>query len=174
MAAEQQARGFAPLVDAKVRVLVLGSLPGRASLAAGHYYAHPQNQFWRLMGAVLGQDLAALPYPERVAHLLRARVGLWDSIGTAHRMGSLDSAIRQARATDLPGLVTRLPQLEVIAFNGQKAAQIGLRTLAGLSRPPRFIALPSSSPAHTRPFGQKADIWRAALGPIVGADSSNI
>lgn len=155
-------------------MLVLGSLPGRTSLAAGHYYAHPQNQFWRLMGAVLDQDLAALPYPERAARLLRARIGLWDSIDTAHRAGSLDSAIRHARATDLPGLVTRLAELDVIAFNGQKAAQIGRRTLASLPRPPHLLILPSSSPAHTRAFAQKADIWRGALGPFVGADGTKI
>lgn len=149
---------FAPVVDANTRLLILGSLPGDASLKAGQYYGHPQNAFWRLVGSVVGRDLAALPYSERLEALEAAGVGLWDVIATAHRPGSLDGAIREAEAADLRGLIADLPDLKAVAFNGATAARIGRRSLGeapGLS----LIGLPSSSPAYTRPFAEKAAAW---------------
>ena len=92
--ATRRRAGFAPVVDAHTRLLILGSLPGDASLAAGQYYAHPRNGFWRLTGGVIGRDLVDLAYPQRLAALQAAGIGLWDVITTAHRTGSLDTAIR--------------------------------------------------------------------------------
>src|SRR5690606_9026467 len=97
-------RAFDPVVDAETRLLVLGSLPGDASLRAGQYYGHPRNAFWRLMGGVTGRDLAALPYEARLVALQAAGVGLWDVVASADRPGSLDAAIRQPEAADLKGL----------------------------------------------------------------------
>ena len=151
-------RAFDPVVDAHTRLLILGSLPGDASLKAGQYYGHPQNGFWRLVGGVIGIELVALPYPDRLQALKAAGVGLWDVILSAHRPGSLDTAIRDVEAADLNRLVDTLPDLRAIAFNGGTAARIGRRSLtlrAGLD----LIDLPSSSPAHTRPFSEKAAVW---------------
>jgi hypoxanthine-DNA glycosylase len=160
-------RNFPPVVDANTRVLVLGSLPGEASLKAGRYYANPQNLFWRLTGAVLETDLAALPYEARLAVLLRRGVGLWDTVAEARRTGSLDSAIRDATEADLVGLVRSLPSLRAVAFNGAKAAGIGTRQLSGLPDAPALIALPSSSPANaSRSFEKKAEAW-SALRPYL-------
>lgn len=151
-------RSFAPVVDAGVRVLILGSLPGEASLAASQYYAHPQNQFWRLLGSVLDwPELAALAYEDRLAGLLARGVGLWDVVAQAHRRGSLDAAIRDAVRNDLPGLVAGLPALRAVAFNGQTAWK-ARRPLEGM--PLQLLALPSSSPAYTRPFADKLAAWR--------------
>ncbi|MFN3389918.1 MAG: DNA-deoxyinosine glycosylase, partial [Allosphingosinicella sp.] len=94
-------RSFPPVVDANTRVLVLGSLPGEQSLARAQYYAHPRNHFWRLIGAVAGVELAALAYPERLEALRAARIGLWDTVGSARRTGSLDGAIRDHRPNAL-------------------------------------------------------------------------
>ncbi|HEY5106089.1 MAG TPA: DNA-deoxyinosine glycosylase [Caulobacteraceae bacterium] len=149
---------FAAVVNAATQVLVLGSLPGEASLAAAQYYAHPQNQFWRLMGAVIGMDLDAAPYRERLAMVLAAGVGLWDVIESAERMGSLDGAIRNHTPAPLDALVASLPCLTVIAFNGAKASQIGRKQL-GVSSCPALITLPSSSPAHTLPLASKQTEW---------------
>src|SRR3982750_500698 len=88
---------LAPIVDRDVRVLILGSLPGERSLSAGRYYAHPQNQFWRLMSAVLEEDLVALDYNLRLARLLVRHVGLWDVVASARRAGSPDAALRAPR-----------------------------------------------------------------------------
>ncbi|WP_269516092.1 DNA-deoxyinosine glycosylase [Brevundimonas subvibrioides] len=151
-------QGFAPVVDESTRLLILGSLPGDASLAAQEYYAHPRNAFWRLIGRVVGKDLCALPYLERLATLKASGIGLWDVIASADRTGSLDAAIRSPRATDLHGLIAGLPTLKAVAFNGALAARNGRRLLgerSGLT----LIDLPSSSPAHARPFEQKAAVW---------------
>ena len=149
MTAGERHLAFAPVADARTRVLVLGSLPGAASLAAREYYAHPQNAFWRLIGAVAGCELAALPYPDRLAALLDARIGVWDVIATAARAGSLDAAIRDPEAADL----------RAVAFNGATAARIGRRQLAGLAGPGLFD-LPSSSPAHAgMPYAEKLRRW---------------
>ncbi|HEX8660227.1 MAG TPA: DNA-deoxyinosine glycosylase, partial [Brevundimonas sp.] len=144
-------RAFDPVVDANTRLLILGSLPGDASLKAAQYYAHPQNAFWRLVGGVVGQDLAALPYPDRLETLKAAGVGLWDVIASAHRPGSLDAAIREAETADLNRLMSGLPELKAVAFNGGTSARIGRRTLT-LPIHVELIDLPSSSPAYTLSF----------------------
>jgi len=151
-------RSFPPVVNEAVRLLVLGSLPGDRSLAATRYYAHPRNQFWRLMGAVIEADLAALDYSRRLEMLLRARVGLWDSVGSAIRQGSLDGNIRGHEPNPLAELVERLPELGAIGFNGASSARIGMKALGEQSRF-ELLLLPSSSPAYTLPFEQKREAW---------------
>jgi hypoxanthine-DNA glycosylase len=151
-------RSFPPVADDRTRVLVLGSLPGEESLARSQYYANPRNHFWRLIGGVTGLDLAALPYEARLRALLEARVGLWDTVGSATRRGSLDGAIRDHRTNDLADLAARLPGLRAVGFNGGKSAALGMTQLAG--RPDlALIPLPSSSPAYTRPFDEKLAEW---------------
>ena len=156
---------FAPHVRRDTRLLILGSLPGAASLAAERYYAHPRNQFWRLMETVIEAPLTPLPYEDRLAQLLARGVGLWDTVAAAHRKGSLDADIRLQEASDLKSLAATLPELRAIGFNGGTAAQIGR---AQLGERPRFhlIDLPSSSPAFTRPFAAKAEAW-GALRPYL-------
>ena len=149
---------FPPVIDANTSVLILGSLPGEASLAAARYYAHPRNAFWRLTGAVIGRDLQAMDYEDRLAALSEAGIGLWDVIASAERTGSLDAAIRSPEAADLRRLIDGLPALRAVAFNGGLAARLGGRVLADAPIP--LIPLPSSSPAHARPFEQKLQAWR--------------
>lgn len=154
---------FAPIVDANTRLLILGSLPGDASLAAAQYYAHPHNAFWRLIGEVVGCELASLPYPARLEALRSAGVGLWDVIASAERVGSLDVAIRSPQSADLAKLISSRPDLTAIAFNGATAARLGRRALAGVEGI-ALIDLPSSSPAHARPLAEKSAAW-AVLKP---------
>lgn len=162
-------RCFAPVVDETSRILILGSLPGRRSLAAQRYYAHPQNQFWRLIGGVLGVDLHSLDYDARLKTLKDNRIGLWDSVAEAQRQGSLDSALRHIAGNDLAALSASLPNLALIAFNGQKAAAVGVRPLLDRPDVPQVI-LPSSSPAYTLPFERKLDAWTSQLAPtLLGA-----
>jgi TDG/mug DNA glycosylase family protein len=151
---------FPPVIREDTRLLVLGSLPGRASLAAGRYYAHPRNLFWRLIGAAIGRELEPLDYEARLAALLDAGVGLWDTVAAAERPGSLDANIRLHAASDLATVVSTLPALRAVAFNGATAAKIGWKELgdrAGLT----LIDLPSSSPAYASlPFEKKLTAWR--------------
>jgi len=157
--------GFAPVVDADTRLLILGSLPGDASLKAAQYYAHPRNGFWPLIGGVLGEGLAAMPYEQRLERLKARAVGLWDVIASAERSGSLDAAIRSPEAADLRGLVESLPELRAVAFNGRLAAKLGRRILSDLEGV-ALVDLPSSSPAHAISLSAKADSW-AILGKFL-------
>lgn len=155
-------RSFAPVVDARTRVLVLGSLPGEASLAQAQYYAHRQNRFWHLIGDVIGEPLPAMEYEARLRALLAHRVGLWDVIAQAKREGSLDSRIRDHAANDLAALVGTLPDLAAVAFNGGTAAKIGMQALAESPMRLDFVKLPSSSPAYAAvPYAEKLRAWEA-------------
>lgn len=153
-------RSFPPVTDEGVRLLILGSLPGELSLAHSQYYANPQNRFWRLMSAVIESDLAALPYPDRLQALLANGIGLWDVVAEAHREGSLDSRIREHVHNDLVELISQLPQLTTIAFNGGTAARLGLKALKENADRYRIIKLPSSSPAYTLPYADKLCAWQ--------------
>jgi TDG/mug DNA glycosylase family protein len=163
-------RSFAPVADPATRVLILGSLPGEVSLARQRYYAHPRNQFWRLIGAVAGLDLEPLAYEARLAALLGRGIGLWDTVGAATRRGSLDGAIRAIERNPLAALVQSLPELRAVGFNGGKSAALGLPQLAGRGDL-ALIPLPSSSPAYTLPFDAKLARWRE-LSPFVRPRSS--
>ena len=157
--------GLPPIARPDARLFILGSLPGDASLAAAQYYAHPQNQFWRLVGSVIGEDLHALSYAERLERLAEHRIGLWDVIGSAVRRGSLDQSIRLANHNRIEQLIHDFPNLEAIAFNGSTSAAAG-RKLIGTGHRVTLVDLPSSSPANTRPFAEKAEAW-ARLRPLV-------
>lgn len=157
-------RGLPPIENPAARVLVLGSMPGAASLAARQYYAHPRNLFWPLMGELLGFD-PALPYARRLAALKRARIALWDVIGACARVGSLDVRIEADSivANDFVGFIARHRALSLICFNGATAAACWRRhvqpTLGAV--PPRCVILPSSSPANASiALPAKRAAWR--------------
>lgn len=156
----ERAIGFAPAVTPQTQVLILGSLPGVASLKAAQYYAHPRNAFWPVMADLTGEPLDRMPYEQRLEQLLAQRFGLWDVLASAERAGSLDAAIRSEEAADLLGLVSTLPALRAIGFNGAKSAKIGRRILQGRIGDISLIDLPSTSPAHARPLSEKVAHWR--------------
>lgn len=156
---------FAPHVAPDTRLLILGSLPGARSLAERQYYAHPTNQFWRLLGEVIGQPLADLPYADRLSALGKARIGLWDVIRTAERRTSSDSHIRGADPHDLPALVAGLSDLRMIAFNGGKAAAVGRKQLPLLNAV-AIVDLPSSSAANTSGIAAKRLRWSQLCGAL--------
>jgi hypoxanthine-DNA glycosylase len=157
---------FPPIADARTRLLVLGSLPGERSLAESRYYAHPQNQFWQLISPAAGCDLVPLAYPERLAALLAAGIGLWDVVASATRTGSSDAAIRDAAGHDLSAFAATLPELRAIAFNGGTALRHGVRRLGAAAARYRIVPLPSSSPLHTVGVAAKLPAW-AALAPLL-------
>lgn len=154
-------RGFPPVIDARTETLILGSFPSVASLAAGQYYAHPRNQFWRILGAVLGEPLAELSYERRLHRVLAHKIGIWDVIDACDRPGSLDADIRRARENDFSRLRALAPRLRRIVCNGGTAA----RSATALRAAGWTVAVaPSTSPAHAaRSFEQKLVLWRNAL-----------
>jgi hypoxanthine-DNA glycosylase len=158
-------RSFAPVFGNDARVLILGSMPGAASLAAAQYYAHPRNAFWPIMGALFGAG-PELPYEARLARLADAGIALWDVIGRCHRSGSLDSRIAadSVEPNDLAGLLAVCPHIGHLFFNGS-AAEVAFRRHVRLPagfRPLHRTRLPSTSPAHAaRSLEAKLAAWQA-------------
>lgn len=159
-------RCFDPVVDGRTRLLVLGSLPGEKSLALQEYYGNRQNQFWLLMSEVTDVDLVRLDYTARLEALLKLRVGLWDVVAEAQRLGSLDSRIRDRNDNDLLALLANLPALTTIAFNGGTATRLGLKVLGQHAAHYRIVQLPSSSPAYTLPYVEKSRLWQVLRGYV--------
>lgn len=153
-------RGLAPIIDARARVLILGSFPSAASLAAQQYYGHRQNQFWRILGAVLDLPLVELDYGARRQAVSASGIAIWDIYRSCRRQGSLDAAIRDALANDFRRLRGLAPQLRRVCFNGQTAGRYA-QHLADLGY--ETILLPSTSPAYTLSFDLKLGAWREGL-----------
>jgi len=158
--------GLPPVARPDARLFILGSLPGDVSLAAQRYYAHPTNQFWRLLGQAIGEDLDVLDYDKRIERLAQRRIGLWDVIASATRRGSLDQAIREAEHNRVDHLLHDFAHLRAIAFNGTTAASVGRKLIGEPPARIELIDLPSSSAANTRPFAEKAAGW-SALGQFL-------
>lgn len=158
-------RGLPPIGSAAPRILILGSMPGTASLDAGAYYAHPRNVFWPILGAVLGFEPTAA-YPERIAALERHGVMVWDVLRECRRQGSLDTAIDPAseQVNDFASLFARGESLRRILFNGSRAAQSFQRRVEAPPSRIECVRLPSTSPAHAHlSLEQKLTHWRSAL-----------
>lgn len=153
--------GFPPVIDQHTEILILGSFPGVASLQAQQYYAHPRNQFWKLIAALVNEDLPSLPYDERLLRLQAHHIGVWDVIALCAREGSLDSAIRHAQHNDFAQLKRACPQLSLVCFNGKTSGkQQAAFAEAGFAT----LVLPSSSPAYAvLTFEQKLAAWRGIM-----------
>ena len=164
-------RGLAPVAGEAPRLLILGSMPGAASLAAAQYYAHPANRFWPLMAALFPEEAESLASPDyyvRLAGLCAAGAALWDTIGECERDGSLDSAIRNLRPNDIGEFLAGHPTITTVILNGTKSASVWRRHAerAALAVRPglRILALPSTSPANARMrLADLASAWRTAL-----------
>ena len=171
--------GLAPVYANTARVLVLGSMPGARSLEAQAYYAHPRNAFWPIMGQLFDFP-PELPYDRRLEQLRRNRVALWDVIGRCRRHGSLDQKVEPDSivANDFRRMFAVCPEISLVAFNGQLAAQSFQRhvapdlpeALANMAR----VRLPSTSPAHAAMnFDRKLAAWREALAPALSRSDAD-
>jgi len=151
-ASPRNCHGFQPSIGPGCRVLILGSMPSIASLAAQEYYAHPQNRFWPLMALLLENTSAPAAYPDKLDLLLRHQIGLWDAIAACDRDGSMDSAITNVQGNDFQDLLDRYPSIRFIGCNGAKSYQCFQRFNRALfSRPGLTIqSLPSTSPANAK------------------------
>ena len=156
--------GFPPLVSENTRLLILGSFPSITSLAQQQYYAHPQNQFWRILEAILPSSprgISEASYEERSTWLLARGLGVWDVYASCERAGSLDTAIRQPQVNDFSQLKLRCPQLRLIAHNGGESFRHA-KYAATLGLP--VVKLPSTSPANASwSFERKLAAWREAV-----------
>lgn len=163
--------GFPPIADEHSRVLILGSLPGQASLRQQQYYAHPRNAFWKIVGRLFGAG-PELPYEERALRLIQRKIALWDVCAAAQRPGSLDTAIVHSSvvANDFCCFLAAHPDIGMIYFNGGKAAELYRRLVyPGLPTRPSAISretLPSTSPAFAAmSFEEKLTRWKTISLP---------
>ena len=156
--------GLPPLVAPNTRLLILGSFPGVASLAAQQYYGHPQNHFWRILEVIFAsspRQVYTYSYEKRSEWLLEQGLGVWDVYASCDRAGSLDSAIRNAHVNDFASLVRNCPNLVAIAHNGGESFKHAKHT-AALGLP--VFKLPSTSPANASwSFARKLAAWRAVM-----------
>ena len=164
--------GFPPIARADAQVLVLGSLPSRASLQAQQYYAHPRNAFWTIMQAIAG---AKGSYASRCRSLQEQGIAVWDVLSSSVRPGSLDSDIDMTSAVpnDFEGFFAGHPDIRLVCFNGRKAQQLFERHVQPLhkDREPEFALLPSTSPAHASlTMAEKLEIWRGIIEPVLGRE----
>lgn len=166
MGRKARIRSFAPIAGRNAQVLILGSMPGRASLQAGQYYAHPHNAFWCIAAELLHFDPAS-PYATRSKALRSARIALWDVLRSCVRQGSLDSMIERESETanDFQGFFRTHQGITHVFFNGAKAESSFRRhVLPGLETTLRYQRLPSTSPANAfLPLRRKVAAWRAIL-----------
>jgi hypoxanthine-DNA glycosylase len=164
--ASKTLKGLPPIIDARARVMILGSFPSAASLAAQQYYAHKQNQFWKILGEILARPpLYEMAYAERTRVVLDAGIAIWDVYATCERSGSLDSAIRNGQPNDFAKLkksaLAGRHELPRVCFNGQAAGRFAPQLEAlGFET----LILPSTSPANaTWNFARKLEAWRNGL-----------
>ena len=155
--------GLPPILDSGVGTLILGSFPSPASLAAQQYYAHKQNQFWRVMSELLGEPMQDLDYAGKQRCLLRHRIGVWDVYRACRREGALDAAIKAGEPNEFSLLKTNAPLLRRICFNGKTSGKFERWFI---EQGYATSVLPSTSPAYTLAFARKVELWRAALPDI--------
>ncbi|MBW7477772.1 DNA-deoxyinosine glycosylase [Paenibacillus oenotherae] len=159
---------FPPVIDERARVLVLGSMPGTASLDKGQYYGHPRNHFWPVIYGLFGEQPSPA-YEKRIAYAQEKGIALWDTIATCRREGSLDANIQDELPNDLPGLLERYPGIRCIACNGAKSHDTFSKYYGGHPSVRDRIALlklPSTSPIPTqrmRTTGDRIEVWRVIV-----------
>jgi TDG/mug DNA glycosylase family protein len=155
-------QGFSPVARPDARILILGSMPGTASLEAARYYAFPRNAFWKIMGDLFAAG-PKLDYSSRLKQLISNKIALWDVIQTCHRPGSLDSDISDdgMATNDFNDFFTQHPYIGHVYFNGQMAAGLFKKKVApGLKGHYEYQVLPSTSPAHAAmSYATKLEAW---------------
>ena len=155
-------QGFAPVAGPDAHILILGSMPGVASLEADQYYAFQRNVFWKIMGDLFAAG-PELDYRLRLQKLITNHIALWDVIEACHRPGSLDSAISEdgMATNDFDGFFTRHPNITHVYFNGRKAADLfKKKVVPALTGHYEYLTLPSTSPAHAaKSYAVKLEAW---------------
>src|SRR5690606_38979157 len=149
---------FPPIISETSKVLILGSAPGVKSLQMQQYYAHPQNQFWKILFHLFEEEFQ-IDYDARKQLLSKYDIALWDVIDSCEREGSSDAKIRNEEHNDVLQLINDFPNIRAIFSNGQKSSKEARKMLGADSQIP-FYVLPSTSPLHTIPFDKKLEAWK--------------
>ncbi|UMZ72970.1 DNA-deoxyinosine glycosylase [Natranaerofaba carboxydovora] len=153
-----ESTSFAPIIDDKSKVLILGTMPGGKSLEERQYYANPRNQFWKIIDNLFDETLPT-DYEEKIEFLKNNGIALWDVLKACYREGSLDSNIKNEEVNDFTTLFDNYPNIRCVGFNGTKAYNIFKKSIGFDFQQLDFVKLPSTSPAHTIKFEQKLKEW---------------
>ncbi len=155
--------GFKPVVDKNTEVLILGTMPGDLSIQTGEYYANPKNQFWKIIFKKYNNGISEYNYETKINLLLNHKIGLWDVLIKAERLGSLDSNIQKEEINNFEDLFNEFPKVTTIVFNGQKAAEY-FRGFKAIPNDKNYYTLPSTSSANTgKSFDRKFQEWDSVL-----------
>lgn len=156
-------QSFPPLADTETKILVIGTMPGIASLKAAQYYAHPRNAFWKIMSQVFNNGADFQSYQEKINCALAHGIGLWDNLQNCIREGSLDSNIKNAVPNDFETLLQKY-HITKLLFNGQKSFEFFKRYHGKLLETAAYEIMPSTSPANAiLSFEKKLAVWKKAL-----------
>ncbi|GIZ08312.1 DNA-deoxyinosine glycosylase [Flavobacterium sp. UMI-01] len=154
---------FAPYVNSKTEILILGTMPGIASLEKQEYYAHKRNHFWKIMYTLLGELPVSEVFEEKIKVLESHKIGLWDVLHYCERKGSLDIHIKNQKENDFETLFKNYPSIKKIAFNGKESHRYFTKKF-GHIKGITYYVMPSTSPANTMTFENKLKIWATILG----------
>lgn len=153
-------QGFPAVVDENTEILILGSLPGDVSIRKHQYYGHPGNDFWSLLGSIIGEDLQGMNYQNRLETLKSNKIGLWDVFKAGKREGSEDAKIKNEEINQFSMLKELAPSLKRVLFNGKKSGEYEpiLKAMGYETK-----VLPSSSGANRRFLKNRNSEWEAAF-----------
>lgn len=155
---------FEPLIDKNTHTLIIGTMPGVASLAAKEYYANPRNVLWQIISELFNDGKTFENYDDKKNCLLRNGIGLWDSLQNCNREGSLDTNIKDAVPNDFETLLVQYSHVKKLLFNGKKAYELFKRFHGGILENVTCFIMPSTSPANASvPRQIKSEQWKNAL-----------
>lgn len=156
---------FAPIVDSRTKILILGSIPGVKSLEKVEYYGNKHNQFWKIICTLFNSTVVPNDYKNKVDFLLQNRIGLWDVVRNCERKGSLDIAIKNQEINDFDTFFNEHPKITTLLFNGKTAYQFFYKKY-GQIKGITYYVMPSTSPANTIPFENKLNEWSLVLSHL--------
>jgi hypoxanthine-DNA glycosylase len=149
---------FSPFINSETEILILGTMPGIASLEKQEYYAHPRNHFWKIMYTLLDSLPISVVFEEKIKLLQNNKIGLWDVLENCERNGSLDINIKNQKENDFETLFKNYPTITKIIFNGKESHKYFLKKF-GQIKGITYYVMPSTSPANTMSFEKKVEIW---------------
>ena len=153
---------FAPIVNSETKILILGTIPGVASLAKQKYYGHPRNHFWSILFELLNTMPVSNVFEDKVKTLQNHKIGLWDVLKNCQRHGSLDIHIKKPLENDFEGLLKQFPNINKIVFNGKESHRYFFKKF-GQIQGITYYTMPSTSPANTMSLEKKIEIWAQFL-----------
>jgi len=155
-------KSFTPYINASTKIVILGTMPGIASLEKQEYYAHKRNHFWPIMHALLGNVHVSELFEEKIKLLQENNIGLWDVLKNCERKGSLDIHIKNHEVNDFETLFQEYPAINKIVFNGKESHRYFFKKFGQIEGITYYV-MPSTRPANTMSFENKLKLWSAFL-----------